>query len=645
MLALCVAIGPLAFAHQGTPAPTHTPTKLAVLIGIDDYEYKDRVSPLLGSINDVEDMKQVLVGKFEFLPENIVVLENSQATHTAIIEALKSHLIARAQAGDVVVVYFAGHGSMMPSGAGDRISGLDQTIVPYDSRDPEGKVFDISGAELHPLLVQLAAKTKNVTFILDSCHSGTLVRGARVRSIPADTRTPPQSLATTGDTRGLGSAHEDAIPKFVAISAATSRESAFEHFAEGKDHGALTYFLTRQLRSVKAGATYRDVMDSVIGNVTANFPAQHPSVEGAEADQFVFGDGASLARAYVTASPSLLDGRRVTIGAGQVEGATVGSVYAVYPPESKRFAPPENMIATVRLVSVGPFSSEAAVVSGSKPPQSSRAVERAHQYGSSRMRVLLDGVEQSAALQSIAQQLQKIPNIEVVDKASLCNLQLKEAGGKIQTLGADSSTLSTPVAVDDPAMVNKIVSQVRAWMKWFGVLSIRNARPDIELQFTLQGSEARDPMARAGRPDMGVKAGESIVATLKNDSERDVYVSILDLSSDGSISVVYPVEQGVQAVLKPGSKLSRSLTTFVPKGRSVVTDILKVFASYKPIDLSPLTQGGIRSISGDDADPLADLLADAAGDSRGVSALGSKQVDLGSWTAVQRVLVVKRSMP
>jgi len=635
---------PFGVMQQGTQASaTHTPTKLALLIGIDDYEYKDRVSPLQGSINDVEDMKQVLIGKFEFLPENVMVLENSQATHAGIIDAIKSHLIARAHAGDIVLLHYSGHGSEMPSGGANRISGLEQTIVPYDSRDPEGKVFDIGGAELHPLLVELAQKTKNVTFILDSCHSGTLVRGARVRSIPADTRIPPaQSSDATRDLRGIGTGKEDAIPKFVAISAATSRESAFEHFAEGKDHGALTYFLTRQLRSAKAGATYRDVMDSVIGNVTANYPAQHPSLEGAEADQFVFGDGSSLSRAYVTASPSLLDSHRVTIGAGQVQGATVGSTYDVYPAGSKKFAPPENVVAKVQLVSVGAFSSEAALISGVKPAPASRAVERAHQYGTSRMRVLLDGAEQSTALQAIAQQLKAIPNIEVVDKAALCNLQLKEDAGKIHILAADSTTLSTPVSATDTEATNKVVAKVRAWMKWFGVLSIRNAHPDIELQFTLQGSETRDPMARIGRPDMGVKEGETVVATLKNDSERDVYVSILDLSSDGSISVVYPVEQGLQAVLKPGSKLTRSLTTFVPKGRRFVTDILKVFGSYKPIDLSPLTQGGIR---GANSDPLADVLTDAAGETRGVSALGTKPVDLGSWTSVQRVLVVKRSAP
>ena len=142
--------------------------------------------------------------------------------------------------------------------------------------------------------------------------------------------------------RGLTSADDRTSPKFAFISAATSKENAFEHFAEGKDHGSLTYFLARQLRAAGAGATYRDVMDSVIGNVTANYPTQHPSLEGVEADQHVFGDGTSLAGTYVPASPSQLDAKRATLNIGQVQGATVGSTYDVYPPGSKKFAPPER---------------------------------------------------------------------------------------------------------------------------------------------------------------------------------------------------------------------------------------------------------------------------------------------------------------
>jgi len=624
---------------QAAPQPH---TKWALLIGINHYLHADKVSPLEGSLNDVEAMRQVLVGKFEFPPENILVLKDSQATHAAIINAIQTHLIAKAQPGDIVVVHYSGHGSQMKDVTGKMISGLDETLVPFDSRG--GQVFDIGGAELNPLLLQLAKKTKNVTFILDSCHSGTLVRGARVRWVETDARKPPPLPAySVAATRELGATNEEARPKFVSIAAATSRESAFEHFADGEDHGALTYFLTQQLRSAKAGATYRDIFDSVSSNITANYPSQHASLEGAEADQYVFGDGTSLARTYVSASPSLITSHGVTLSIGQMQGATVGSVYEVYAPGSKKFAPPERSVAKVRLASIGPFASEATFVSGSSIAAASRGVEREHRFGRLRMRVFLDGVENSATLQSIKTALEPLTNIEVVEKLSICNMQLKEAGGRIQTLGADSTTLSPPIAVNDPNVVDGIVRQIKGWAKWFNILSIRNPSSEIELQFTLAGSQTRDPMARVGKPDMGLKAGEKVNATITNTSARDIYISILDLSSDGSISVVYPTEQGVQEVLKGGQRLTRTLSAYLPAGRDRVEDILKVFASYKPINLQVLTQGVVRDMGQEESDPLQQLLAESAGAKRGLAAeQTSSPLVLGQWGVAQRLVLVRR---
>jgi len=229
-------------------------------------------------------------------------------------------------------------------------------------------------------------------------------------------------------------------------------------------------------------------------------------------------------------------------------------------------------------------------------------VEREHRYSSSRTRVYLDGVEGSQTLQSVRDALQSIKYIEIVDKPTLCNMQLRQAGRSIQTLAADSSILSSPVPVNDSSAVDRVVGQLEAWAKWFNVLSIRNTQSAISASFSIRGSQTRDPMARMGRPDMGVLEGETIDSTFANDSDKDLYVVMLDLSSDGSISVVYPSQQGAEEVLKPHLTLSRSFRTFIPKGRSSVTDVLKVFASYKPIDLTPVTQGRIRGGSKDNGE-------------------------------------------
>jgi hypothetical protein len=70
---------------------------------------------------------------------------------------------------------------------------------------------------------------------------------------------------------------------------------------------------------------------------------------------------------------------------------------------------------------------------------------------------------------------------------------------------------------------------------------------------------------------------------------------------------------------------------------------LKVFASYKPIDLTPLKQGAIRGeVQVPEAsDPLQALLNQGGG-TRGIEPVLNKAAELGTWATVQRLLVVKR---
>jgi hypothetical protein len=444
-------------------------------------------------------------------------------------------------------------------------------------------------------------------------------------------------------TRGLATTDDETPLKYAFIAAATSKESAYEHIADGKEHGALTYFLTRQLRAAKAGATYRDVMDAVVGSVTAYFPAQHPQLEGTEADQYVFGDSGSLARSYVAASP--LDGRRIKLSVGQVEGATVGSVYEIYAPGSKKFALPEKPVAQVKLSKVNDFDSEASIVSGGKVAPFSRAVEREHRYGASRMRVYLEGVDNSAVLKQIRDALPRFKQIEITSSPAACNVHLRQVSGSIQMLATDLTTLSPPISIKDDGVVDRYLERLVQWAKFFNVLSIGNARSSIDVDFTLKRSATRGILPRIGKADLSFQAGEGVDVELKNNSDRDIYVAVLDLSSDGSISVVYPSKKGEQPVLTPGSTWKTTLTTNLPQGRARVTDILKVFASFKPIDLTPLTQQRVRDIGvwKGDSDPLQDLLVDSTGMTRQVSAEAQAQPQsLGTWATTQRVLVVKK---
>lgn len=163
----------------------------ALLIGINDYA--PPVRPLGGCVNDIERMHGWLK---ESVGSRLAaeVLTNRDATRANVLKMFREHL-GRAEAGDVVLVQYCGHGSQ--SGSATEFhefypDGLDEGLVLADSRLPGG--FDLADKELALLIGELARKDVHLTFILDSCHSGSGTRSA-------DAFAGLQSRLTLGDTR------------------------------------------------------------------------------------------------------------------------------------------------------------------------------------------------------------------------------------------------------------------------------------------------------------------------------------------------------------------------------------------------------------------------------------------------------------
>lgn len=150
-------------------------TRLALLIGVGTYLSPD-VSGLGGPINDVSRIRDLLIDVYRFPGENICTLTDEHATRAAVEDAFQEALLDRTTSkNDVVVIYFAGHGSQTEDSNGDEADGMDETIVLYDSRtQSQGDFVD---DDLNRWLTRLSEKTSHITLILDSCNSGSAARG------------------------------------------------------------------------------------------------------------------------------------------------------------------------------------------------------------------------------------------------------------------------------------------------------------------------------------------------------------------------------------------------------------------------------------------------------------------------------------
>ncbi len=174
----------------------------ALLIGINDYTAshlgKHPIAPpapgrdwpnLTGAVNDVRILKEMLPLLYGFAPGDIVTIIDQAATRVTILDAIKRQLVEPASKGDVLLFYYAGHGSQVRNSLSDEPDKLDESLVPADSRLGAA---DIRDKELRALFNQILDRGARLTVMLDNCHSGSGARGlptgARPRGVKPDLR-------------------------------------------------------------------------------------------------------------------------------------------------------------------------------------------------------------------------------------------------------------------------------------------------------------------------------------------------------------------------------------------------------------------------------------------------------------------------
>ena len=291
------------------------PNKRALLIGINKY-LSPFFADLGGCVNDVKLVSKLLTETFQFPEENVTLLYDDSVekpTRRGILYALH-RLVADTQEDDLVVVFYAGHGSRRRNSA--KPSGYNETIVPSDSGRPHGRDadeqfavnLDITDDELHDIMLcPLTSKTSNLVLIFDSCHSSHIVRDvqcSKVRFVEADESdiVLEKPLYSQSDcisnfkhisrsVKGT-SGWLPVSDRYVLLSACHAHEKAHEKHVTAQDthnipaltHGAWTYELCRAILSESQSGnccTYRLLFERAFPLVTEAFPAQHPTIEGA----------------------------------------------------------------------------------------------------------------------------------------------------------------------------------------------------------------------------------------------------------------------------------------------------------------------------------------------------------------------------
>ncbi len=235
--------------------------KRALCVGINDYPI--RGMDLKGCVNDAQDWARALRDHYDFAAGDISVVLNGDATKRRMMTRLKT-LVRNAKRGDVLVFTNSSHGTYLPDEDGDE-DRFDEALCPWDCDDRL-----IVDDELRDVFDNLPAGVR-LTFISDSCHSGSVTRALPPWATPTDKRRVrflnPRLLglpeaAHARDQRAKSrrrTTRPESAMKEILVSGCRDTQYSYDAKIGTHYHGAMTYQRVAGVASERMGHDVREL--------------------------------------------------------------------------------------------------------------------------------------------------------------------------------------------------------------------------------------------------------------------------------------------------------------------------------------------------------------------------------------------------
>ncbi len=137
----------------------------ALIIGVNAYQ---EWRTLQTAVKDAEGLKDILVNRYGFAEQNVTIRTDQQASRRNIINDLRQIALSLRKM-DNLLIYYGGHGQI------DSLTG-DGYWIPVDGKLKDPSTW-ISHSIIKSILSSERFEAKNVILVVDSCYSGSLLRG------------------------------------------------------------------------------------------------------------------------------------------------------------------------------------------------------------------------------------------------------------------------------------------------------------------------------------------------------------------------------------------------------------------------------------------------------------------------------------
>jgi len=256
----------------------------ALLVGVNRYKLPG--SDLQGCVNDVTNVRDVLLKYFGFTVKHIRVLADTRATQKAILSRL-DWLVKGAKSGDRLLFHFSGHGSQIRDRDGDELKdGLDEILCPHDM-DWDGTY--IVDDDLKQVFSTLPAGV-HLEVLLDACHSGTGTRETAALSLlPAEHSFKSRFLVPPIDIlcRQMG---EEDLPVTRILKAGNpgnhalfagckDKQTSADAYIGGTYNGAFTYYFCKHVRDTRGDISRTELLKRLRASLKHEGYSQVPMLE------------------------------------------------------------------------------------------------------------------------------------------------------------------------------------------------------------------------------------------------------------------------------------------------------------------------------------------------------------------------------
>ncbi len=612
-----------------TEPTTQIPNLYALLIGIDYYlpgQLPDGSSyaSLGGCVRDVNRVEDYL--KKTQKPKQIFKLTSSNTGATEPQDQLptyenivaKFHTITEiAQKDDQVYIHYSGHGGRAKTiypelkGAGQP----DEALVPMDIvKTNERYLRDV---EIATLLKKMVNKGLVVTVVFDSCHSGGTARGdTAIRGLegePDSTSRPTDSLVAsreelinnwlelTGGTARKANVG-DWLPEsrdYVLLAACRPSEYAYESVFSGKEsNGALTYWMLDTLNNPSPDLTYKSLYDRIYAKVQSQFQSQTPMLFG-EGERQVF--GRSYADVHYTVNVLKVDiaRNRVLLDAGSAQGLGEGARFAIYAPGTTDFSEKNKPLAIAQITAditpadawavIDPDSVRGDIEQAAPAIMLSAAialVRRVRLFENTNQVLPLELLKiQTAALTAVKAAIPRTGKgwVELASEGEHYQVAINTSGEYeiCDRNGTPFPNLRPALLVGDPDAAESVVKRLVHLTKYQAAQELENLSVLTNKLVVQLTDKNKKPLVDPTKQTL--QSGENIFLYIKNESDKNLNVVVMDLQSDWAISQLDILEDGASfATFNPKQEQWIPLNFKLPEGYQEGKHILKVFATVKP---------------------------------------------------------------